>query len=121
MEIMKDHFIFQHPIMCHPFFWASAQIHGQQCFLSAIKSLAHLISAITLAPSVSKAAAQFLTVISISAAHSTAMDSVHSAASIMKMGLVCSVYTFWYEPMRIVAATRVERITAIVFDMEIYN
>jgi hypothetical protein len=59
----------QHPIMCHPLTLASAQIHGQQCFLSAKRSLAHLISAMMLAPEVSKAAAQFLTVISTSAAH----------------------------------------------------
>lgn len=53
----------QHPIMCHPFFLASAQMHGQQCFLSAIKSLAHLISAMMSAPPVSKAVAQALTVL----------------------------------------------------------
>ena len=46
-------------------------MHGQQCFLSANKSFAHFISAITSAPSVSNAFAQFLTVSSISTAHST--------------------------------------------------
>lgn len=69
--------LIQHPIIFHPFFLASAQMHGQQCFLSANKSFVHLISAMILAPSVSKAAAQFLTVISMSAAHSTTKVYVH--------------------------------------------
>lgn len=70
----------QHPMIFHPFFLASAQMHGQQCFLSASKSFAHFMSAITSVPEVSKAAAQFLTVNSISTAHSTSRDSVHYSA-----------------------------------------
>lgn len=61
----------QHPIIFHPSLCAKAQMHGQQCFLSAKRSFAHFISAITSAPSVSKAFAQFLIVSSISTAHST--------------------------------------------------
>lgn len=57
-------------MMCHPFFLASAQMQGQQCFLSASKSLAHLISAMISLPPVSKAAAQALIVLSTSMAHS---------------------------------------------------
>jgi len=60
----------QHPTTCHPFFLASAQMHGQQCFLSDKRSLAHLISAMISAPEVSKALAQATTVFSISTAHS---------------------------------------------------
>jgi len=69
-------------MMCHPLCLASAQMHGQQCFLSAIRSLAHLISAIISDPWVSKAVAQALTVISISAAHSTTKAYVQSVAKI---------------------------------------
>lgn len=70
----------QHPIMCHPFFFASPQMHGQQCFLSASRSFAHLISAIMSAPYVSKALAQDTTVFYISMAHSTSKVLVHSSA-----------------------------------------
>ena len=69
----------QHPMMCHPFFLASAQMQGQQCFLSDMRSLAHLISAITSLPPVSKAVEQALMVFSISTAHSTSSCLVHSA------------------------------------------
>lgn len=69
----------QHPTTCHPFFFASEQIHGQQCFLSARRSFAHLISAITSAPPVSKAFAQATTVLSTSIAHSISSYLVHSA------------------------------------------
>lgn len=53
-------------------------MHGQQVFLSARRSLAHLISAIILEPPLSKAAAHATTVFSISNAHSTANWTVQS-------------------------------------------
>lgn len=53
----------QQPIIFHPFFLASAHIHGQQIFLSAKRSLAHFISATISAPSVSIALEQALTVL----------------------------------------------------------
>jgi hypothetical protein len=62
--------------MCHPFFFAYAQMQGQQCFLSERRSLAHLISAIKSTPPVSKALAQATTVLSISIAHSISSFSV---------------------------------------------
>ena len=87
---MLDHD--QHPMTCHPLFLASAQMHGQQCFLSAMRSLAHLMSAIMLAPSDSKAAEQALTVISISAAHSTTNASVQS---VLKMTGISILVGYW--------------------------
>jgi len=60
---MNDVLNNQHPIICQCFFLASAQIHGQQCFLSFKISLTHLISAITLAPYVYIAFAQLTTVL----------------------------------------------------------
>ena len=122
--------IIQHPIMCHPLILASAQIHGQQCFLSAKRSLVHLISAMMLAPSVSKAAAQFLTVISISAAHSTTNDSVHSVEKIYGIsGWISSLINCFFlfemiselnKPIKTVAESKVMRKIAIVFVIREY-
>lgn len=58
------------------FFFARAQMHGQQYFLSPKRSFAHFMSAITSAPSVSIAFAQVTTVLSTSTAHSISSVSV---------------------------------------------
>ena len=49
-------YIDQHPIIFHYLFSAYEQIHAQQVFRSESKFLAHLISAIILLPTLSKAA-----------------------------------------------------------------
>jgi len=77
----------QQPSIFHSFFFASAQMQGQHVFLSAKRSLAHLISAMISAPSVSMAVAQALMVLSISIAHSNSKVLVHSALIHGAMGI----------------------------------